>query len=278
MMVRIPAAVIVALVACFARSAPGQTSAPVAATRPATTQAVNFPDESTTGPKKGIELRPSGSVDARVAGMVIEGLDIRGRILVEAPDVVIRNCRIVAPAEGVGIKITGSGPRTLIEDCEITGPDSTNGISGSNYTARRLHIHHMGADAFRVVTNVTIESCYIHDLGLAPKSHGDGVQMYPTTGGNMRIVGNHIDARGANAALFEVNNGWQVEKNYFNGGNYTIQCEGIAENVFRDNVFGPDAKYGPIRVGSGDSLSLTWENNHYSNGRAVPIPARKRKK
>ena len=270
-MIRPPVIFAVASLLCIAAHA-APTTQP--ATGPAT-QPRARPDEHSTGFKRGMKLKPSGSIKVNTAGAVVEGLDVYGRIIVEAPNVTIRNCRIVPFSGNVGIKITGLARDTLIEDCEITGPKSSNGISGSNYTARRLHIHHMGADAFRVVRNVTIEGCYVHDIGMHPDAHGDVVQMYPTDGGNMRIIGNHFDARGANAALFQVDNGWHVEGNFFNGGNYTIQCQGVVENVFKDNVFGRDAKYGPVRVGSGDPAALTWQNNRFIDGKPVVVPPRK---
>jgi hypothetical protein len=111
---------------------------------------------------------------------------------------------------------------------------------------------------------VVIESCYVHDLGLLPESHGDGVQMYPTDGGNIVIENNHFDARGANAALFQVNNSWQIGGNYFNGGNYTVQAGGEVGIKFVNNTFGRAFKFGPIRI-SGDSDLVVWEGNVWAD-------------
>ena len=251
------------------------------ATRPVTaptTAPAQFPNESTTGPERNLKLRQCESLKVSAENTIVEGLDVAGRILVTAPNVTIRNCRITAGAGGVAIKISPNVAGTVIEDCEITGPESSNGVSGSDYTARRLHIHHMGSDAFRVTRNVTIERCYVHDVGILPKSHGDIVQMYPTDGGNISILSNHFDARGGYAALFQVEGGWRVEGNYLNGGNYTVQCEGAAENKFIGNTFGPDAKYGPIRVGRGDAEMLVWEANlNGADGSEMPRPVSKKK-
>jgi hypothetical protein len=248
-----------------------------AATRPTTSKAT-FPDETSTGPSRAIDLRKSEGIKVVEANAVVEGLEVSGRILVTAPNVIIRNCRITASAGEVAVKIAPNIIGTVIEDCEITGHESSNGVSGSNYVARRLHIHHMGSDAFRVMRNVTIERCYVHDVGILPKSHGDIVQMYPPDGGNITILENHFDARGGNAALFQVQGGWRVEGNYLNGGNYTVQCEGAAENKFLGNTFGPDAKYGPIRVGRGEPQALLWDKNVDAQGREVSRPAAKHPK
>jgi hypothetical protein len=185
-----------------------------------------------------------------------------------ANNVTLRNFIIEDPnTTGAAIKIYNSDyTGTVIENGEIFGGTATNGVSGSNYTARRLHIHHMQADAFRVRVNVTIEYSYIHDIGIHPDAHGDGVQMYPTDGGNMRIIGNHIDARGGNAALFQVDGGWHIEGNYFQGGNYTIFCTGEPANKFINNTFARNAKYGPVRVGAGDRSAMgAWTGNVWAD-------------
>jgi hypothetical protein len=229
-----------------------------------------FPDASNTGPTNRSILEVRGAFNVTQEGAVIENFIVRdgGQIVISANNVTLRNFVIENPqTTGAAIKfasndVTGG----LIENGEIFGGIATNAVSGSNYTARRLHIHHMQADAFRVKSNVTIEASYIHDIGIHPDSHGDGVQMYPTDGGNMRIIGNTIDARNGNAALFQVDNGWHVEGNYFAGGNYTLYVSGQVENKFINNTFagsGPvgTSKYGPVRVGAGDASLMTWTGN-----------------
>ena len=228
-----------------------------------------FPDASTTGPSNPAILAPVlNSFSITQNGAVVENFRlIQGTITIAANNVTIRNFIIENPTGlGAAIRIASSDyTGTLVEDGEIFGGTATNGVSGSNYTARRLHIHHMASDAFRVTRNVLIEGCYVHDIGLAPESHGDGVQMFPTDGGNIAILNNHIDARGANSALFQVNGGWRVGGNYFNGGNYTIQAGGEVGTKFINNTFGRAAKYGIIRVGSGDKDLLQWWGNVWAD-------------
>jgi hypothetical protein len=207
---------------------------------------------------------PVGSFTVTQNGAVIENLYVTGRIDISAHNVTIRNF-VVEAGNSVAIRVTSGFLGTVIEDGEIFGPSSTNGVSGSNYIARRLHVHHMGSDAFRVTRNVIIEGCYVHDYGIGPESHGDGVQMFPTDGGNITILNNHFDARNANSALFQVNNGWQIGGNYFNGGNYTIQAGGELGNKFVNNTFGRAFKYGPIRVGSGEADLLVWVANKWAD-------------
>jgi hypothetical protein len=228
-------------------------------------RAVPAPSASTTGPTGPLTDRGSGTWTISQPG-VYENFRIDGgQIVITVNNVTLRNFEIVRPSTtGAAIKFSSTDlTGGIIEDGSIHGGSATNGVSGSGYIARRLHIYDMRSDAFRVKKNVIIEGCYVHDLGQGPESHGDGVQMYPTDGGNIRILGNNIDVSGANAALFQVNGGWFIAANTFAGGNYTVQCGGEVGNVFAGNRFGGSPKYGPIRVGSGDEELLTWVDNTY---------------
>ena len=228
-----------------------------------------FPDASNTGPTNRSILEVRGAFNVTQEGAVIENFIVKsgGQIIISANNVTLRNFVIENPqTDGAAIKIAnGDITGAVIEDGEIFGGRASNGVSGSNYTARRLHIYNMLADAFRVRVNVVIEGCYVHDISLGEDAHGDGVQMYPTDGGNIVIRNNSFDARDANSALFQVDGGWLVENNYFNGGNYTIYCTGQIENIFRNNTFGRDAQYGPVRVGAGDRDLMTWEGNIWAD-------------
>jgi hypothetical protein len=234
------------------------------------------PNAENTGPRNRAALveRPAGTWTISQPG-VYSNFRLRGQIVITANNVTLRDFEIYDPSTtGAAIKFSSNDlVGGVVEFGEIHGGTATNGVSGSNYHARRLHIHHMRSDCFRVKVNVTIEACYLHDFGIGEDSHGDGVQMYPTGAGsgNIRILGNTMDARGANAALFQVNGGWFIAANFFDGGNYTIQCGGEVGNIFIDNVFGRSSKYGPIRVGSGDRDLLTWENNRDTAGQLLEL-------
>lgn len=230
------------------------------------------PSAATTGPTQPLTDRPSGTWNITQPG-VYANFRIRGQIVISAHNVTLREFEVYSPSTtGAAIKFASNDlTGGLLENGSIHGGAATNGVSGSNYIARRLHIYDMQADAFRVKRNVIIEACYVHDLARGEGAHGDGVQMYPidSTSGNIRLLGNHIDARGANAAAFQVNKGWFIAANRFQGGNYTVQCGGEAGNSFIANTFVRNAKYGPIRVGSGDKSLLTWEGNTDEAGKPV---------
>ena len=221
------------------------------------------------GPKGDIEsfTTYSGKITLDTDGEVLENFVLTGGaawIEVAAHNVTIRNFVIHGgTTEGSAISSsTNDWSNLLVQDGEIYGGSYTTAVKISNGVAERLHLHDLRADVFRVKTNALIRHNYAHDFGQSDSAHGDAVQMFPTDGGDIGIVGNYFDAAGANAALFQVDNGWYIEANFFAGGNYTVQCEGVATNVFRRNTWRADSyQFGAIRVGSGVAEELTWDEN-----------------
>ena len=172
------------------------------------------PTAANTGVRIGSTLTAyRGDIVVTTPGTVIENKDIYGFVRIRAANVTIRNCRV-----------RGSGPagyntglidcnhhavrNALIEDCLLV-PDFPSvwldGVIGKEYTARRCNVYNT-VDGFGVYnstdrsapTNVTIESCYIHDLsyfavdpnhGYGP-THNDCIQIQG--GSNVRVRGNTI--------------------------------------------------------------------------------------
>jgi hypothetical protein len=133
-----------------------------------------FPDASNTGVPPGTTLTPSGGLTINTAGTVIDGRDIGGPVVVNAPNVTIRRSRVRSSSFGtVGNNSTG----LLIEDSEIDGLNA-NGtcIGSSNLTVRRANIHGC-ENGFNVSGTTTVEDSYIHDLTTANGAHTDGAQF-----------------------------------------------------------------------------------------------------
>ena len=228
-----------------------------------------IPDSQNTGardPSPATHRLLTGKITLNRTGVFERFILTDGWIQVDAPGVTIRDF-VIENSTGPGNAITFASDASggLVEYGTIWGGTSGNAVKISNGTLRRLHVHSMPADAFRIRHNVTIESSYVHDIGQHPDAHGDVVQMYPVDGGGHVIRGNRFDARGGNAALFQVDNGWLVEGNWLGGGNYTVYASGHVGNVFRDNVFLPTAQYGPVRIGAGDESLIVWENNVWAD-------------
>lgn len=231
----------------------------------------DFPDESTTGVPDGIELQPSGSVRVTEDGAVIEGLEITGTVTVLADDVVIRNTRILNTGE-FAIRIDG-GNRLLVEDTEIDGQGRGGpAVAFSRYTLRRVDIHHVTEGPRIAGSDVTIEDSYIHHLVQEGDNHTDAIQA--VSGRNLVLRGNRVEAQapdtddlGNAAFMFGEEDGelenCVVEKNYFDGGNYTVNGGGGgttgAECSFSENAFGRTSRYGPA-ANLGESI--TWEDTN----------------
>jgi hypothetical protein len=140
-------------------------------------------------------------------------------------------------------------------------------ILRGEYTLRRVNIHDV-RDGPRIEgNNVRIEDSYIHHLTRVPDGHHDAIQV--RKGVNIDIVGNTLEAWNAstgdpmNAAiqigsLTGTLDDMLVEANYMDGGNYTVNAQKSSGNVvFRSNVFGPNARYGPYSDGPGVSFDAS---------------------
>lgn len=150
-------------------------------------------------------LRPLTTVIGDVtitssAGTLLEGLDIFGRVKVQAANVTIRNCRVRGAnnVSGNTALIDCNHPNAsnvLIENCDLR-PDFPsiwlNAVIGHNYTIRYCHIWDV-VDGLGVYNSyaptahadVTIEANFIHDLAyFSPdpnhndnRTHNDGIQI-----------------------------------------------------------------------------------------------------
>jgi hypothetical protein len=232
------------------------------------------PNASNTGTSGS--LTASSGFTITTDNAVIEDLDISGTVKVQANNVTIRNCRI-STGGYYGIQCTFGYTGLLIEDCEIEGMQSA-GIYGSNFTARRVHIHNSGADAIKPGSNFVIESCYLTDLGYITTSHADGVQM--VSGGDGVIRWNNFDMphdepgyKNSQCIIIQTNNGLiddvVIHENWINGGGYSVQIRdkgngyGAPTNIeITDNQFGRDYQFGiMITDGSPTISGNVWEDN-----------------
>jgi fibronectin type 3 domain-containing protein len=251
------------------RAANASGNSPYTNTANATTQSgttIAKPDASNTG-YSGSLTTVNGTYTAS-AGEVIQNKLFTGGIIVPAGahNVVIRNCKITGGH--YAIRCWDGAQNLLIEDVEIDGSASpgaigSKGIIGSNFTARRVHVHHTGSDGIQTVgSNVTITQSYIHDSGYGgynaanpvDSDHTDGIQVF---GGSNIVIeystvvtrhgGNRSNGTStgfplrsqvnpwgtANSAVVlqsdsssggPISN-WRVSNNWLDGGMYTLRVE-----------------------------------------------------
>jgi chitodextrinase len=205
------------------------------ATTPQSCPLPAYPDASCTGVPAGTTLTPSGGLTITVAGTVIDGRDITGQVVVNAPNVTIRNSRIRSNAMWV---IDNNSTGLLVEDSEIINrpvsgqPNCHNGIGNSNFTVRRTEItgceNAMNIDS---PGSVTLEDTYIHDLDTTGPSyvwgntpHTDGIQIGPSAS-NLVFRHNTIDPTASGGATSAIimstdsppNSNFRFEDNYIDG-------------------------------------------------------------
>ncbi|MDT0166885.1 hypothetical protein Q9R32_15125 [Actinotalea sp. AC32] len=273
------AAATVALAACSAPLPEAPTPAESFDTAPERADGPPGPDN--TGVPAGTVLEPSDSLRIEEDGAVVDGLDVDGCVVVDADDVTIRNTRITCTDAPGGRAVVMDGKHTglVIEDVEIDGGGRTEiGIDLTDAVIRRVDVHHVN-DGIRMGANLVIEDSWIHTMTRQGDLHPDAIQGISAK--NVVIRGNTLDPRNTrtgdlgNAAIMlgsetgtKTSEDVVIEGNHLDGGNYTINISSsiTAEGfVVRDNVFGPNARYGPVLtrtdvpVGDGNVMRETEE-------------------
>ena len=153
----------------------------------------------------GVSLTPSGSLTVTQNGAVIDAKDVNGSITVQANNVTIKRTRIRNP-RGMAIWVDPNNTGLVVEDVELDGTgngDATSAVGYSNFTLRRVHIHHYG-EGPAANGNVLIEDSYMHSFTnfISQGAHQDGIQM--EWGSNQTVRHNTIlmNVDGANSAIW----------------------------------------------------------------------------
>ena len=204
---------------------PTTTASPVPTTERPTSGPDGFPDATTTGHVSD-DLQPSDGFVVTDDGTVIEGLDVTGKITIEADDVIVRDSRITT-SEDYGIFVDELVQNARFEHLTIigTGPECIAGLAPfGNWTARHLDVSGC-ADGVKMHGGQHLEHSYIHDLAVGDATHNDAIQV--TSGKNSVIHHNTLIAPVQNAALMMSSNfaavdNWTITENLFSGGNYTV--------------------------------------------------------
>jgi Ca2+-binding RTX toxin-like protein len=215
-----------------------------------------FPNATNTGVPAGVVLNRSGSITINTAGAIVSGLDVTGSVVINAPNVTLRNVRVKGTSWGA-IVVQASGAK--IEDCEVSGVDPDGGTKGVMFyenatggAVRRCDIHDVEDGVYISTRNVVVEDNYIHDLD-APTAdpHYDGIQLYGGVTSDVIIRHNAvIVAPSDNSAVTmgTVQN-VQVEGNRLHGGGYTVYVDGRFGEGAVSNVSITNNRLGPHNFG-----------------------------
>lgn len=258
------------------------TTAPVAATQPIPPVAVKpspvRPSIQTTGPPKGVVLRPSKGI-AATAGQMIGGLDVAGVIDARAGGIEIRNSRIDARGAPHGVNAAGAAKPVLIENCEIFNATSAL-VYGQNVTVRNCYLHDSGSDGLKLGDNSLATGNLVARIGKAEGSHADGVQI--RGGKNITINGNYFlqvpaDGFHSNSAVFTQGASGRSTENVLVSGNWIDGNWNFALRLFSD---GGDTKtlramnnlfyLGQFKFGAGSiEKGVVWSGNIDQTGKPV---------
>jgi hypothetical protein len=238
--------------------------------------ACGFPDVETVGVTPGTALTAvNGSVTLSKAGMVYENKTVTGDIVVTAPDVTIRNVKLVVtnPWYGISVKSGGSWDRAdanlLIDHVEIdmNGLNGVKGIAFNGYTARHVFFHN-GSDCAHAGISVTIEDSMcvdgpdVNDDGWPDTTsfcngpdHFDGFQSDGGNGITLRHNTMRNPCSQTSNILLSSNTSpirnATITDNLLGGGGYSLYCAGSADGSRVTNI-----------VATGNRFARTW----YSGG------------
>ncbi len=231
------------------------------------------PDPGSTGVPAGIALCPGGPVTVTQPGAVLDGWDIHGGIVVDAPGVVIRRSRITG--DGVtpyGVRTTPAGS-VRVEDTTLAGDFPQAAIGDERWTAERIEITGATHDGARLGDGARLRNSSLHDF--APAA-GDALVVH---GGDVRVEDNRVEPGAVAGSAVRVvtptspgDSPVVIRGNVLGGGDYTVHEDpasdrGLPVEVrITGNRFRPDAARGPLDVSSAAVLA----DNTFVDGRPLP--------
>jgi hypothetical protein len=258
-----------------------------------------FPDVTNTGVTPGVGLaQVNGVVTLSQSGQVFENRQVTGSIVVTAPNVTIRNVRLIDTdgAYAISVKNAGSWNNSqanlVVDHVEINlnGHTDIKGIAFNGYTASHVFFHN-GADCAHFGVNVAITDSL---CVLGPDANGDGnpdsrsfcngpehFDGFQSDGGrNITLRHNTIrnPCSQTSAILMSTNtspiDSVVIDGNLMSGGGYTVYCgtdeggvathETYTNNVISKEFYPKGGYWGPtlscekVDVAGGN----LWDGNY----------------
>jgi hypothetical protein len=261
---------------------PGQTKA-----APASRARGSFPSAGNTGVAAGVNFKAPRTTALRIkkAGTVIDGIDMRADISVEADNVTIKNSRVVTSGEWGIIQREGA-KGLVVRDSEIRG-NGTDRLQHAIFNqggAITIVRTEMSICSDAISTNVgLIEDNYLHDPIYFDGDHTDMIQSNSGPPAGQRLVIRHntvintLDQTAA-VALFQdfgVQHDAVIENNLLGGGGYALYggagTKGtsynikVIGNVFSREVHKSSGQYGPVAYWDGKGSGNVWQGNVWAD-------------
>jgi hypothetical protein len=238
------------------------------------------PERGSVGVPTGLPLCASATRTISVAGTVLDGWDVLGGIVVDAPDVVIRRSRIVGDGSvPFGIRTTDNGS-VRIEDVTLTGDFLEAAIGGDRWSGERLEITRVTSDGARLGDASRLRNSIVHDFATGPDRQASAL-VVQGTGADVLVEDNRIElgaGPGRDSALLlaperageHADGPVTIRGNVLGGGRYTVRQDVptamMADVRISGNRFVRDAEHGPMRV----SRRAVLEGNTYLDGGKLP--------
>jgi hypothetical protein len=238
------------------------------------------PDRGSVGVPDGVELCPGDARRIVVAGAVLDGWDVQGGIVVDAPDVVVRRSRIVGDGTlPYGITTTAAGS-VRIEDVTLTGTFPEAAIGGDRWSGERIEITGVTGDGARLGEGARLRNSTVHDFAPSPGRAASALVLQGS-GGSVVVEDNIVelgDGPDRDSAVLvapdrttaRAGGPTVIRGNLLGGGRYTLRFGGEAASTtdvrITGNRFHRNAEQGPMSV----SRRAVLEDNSYLDGGRLP--------
>lgn len=264
------------------------TSAPVDTTAPA--RPAGKPGAANTGVPDGTKLTVhDGDINVTKDGTVLDSMDIRGFVRINADNVTIKNS-IVRGGYGSSKNLSlvaayWNHSNLVIQDSTLAAQHPSywiDGIKASSFTLRRVDIYDV-VDSVQVINSghATITASWLHDnrhfdpdpLQADGFSHDDNIQVQG--GSSSVIMGNTLEGAYNSGVMVTQNasaiSGLQISNNWLSGGACTVNVTQagagtpIAGLSITGNRFGP-SRYGttcPMLVPGTSTMKISgnvWDS------------------
>jgi hypothetical protein len=240
------------------------------------------PDRGSVGVPAGIELCSGAARTVTVAGAVLDGWQIRGGLVVDAPEVVVRRSRIVGDgSQPFGIRTTDRGS-VRIEDVTLTGDFPEAAIGGDRWSGERVEISGVTGDGARLGDSSRLCNSSVHDFATALGREASAL-VVRGAGRDVLVEDNRVELGSGpgrdSAVLLDPDERSErseraegpivIRGNLLGGGRYTVRQNepgGASDVRITGNRFRRDAEQAPLRVARG----VVLEDNSYLDGARLP--------
>jgi hypothetical protein len=235
------------------------------------------PARGSVGVPAALRLCPGAARTITSAGAVLDGWEIRGGVVVDAPDVVVRRSRVVGDGtQPFGIVTTDRGS-VRIEDVTLVGDFPEAAIGGDRWSGERVEITGVTGDGARLGDSARLRNSRVHDFATPPE-RGASALVVQGSGRDVLVEDNEVDVGpGSGSAVLLDPEGTAgrgegpitIRGNVLSGGRYTLREDepGAPSDVrISGNRFRRDAEEAPLRV----SRRAVLEDNSYLGGAGLP--------